>query len=465
MAEIRFDSRLVRPGDMFVALPGTVTDGHRFIPQALEAGAVAVVCETLPEAPAERKTWIVVPDAYQALGRMASGYYGHPSQSLHVVGITGTNGKTTIATLLYRLLEDMGYPCGLLSTVTYAVHGREYSATHTTPDPLRINRLMAEMVEAGTGHCFMEVSSHAIAQQRIEGLHFAGGVFTNLTHDHLDYHGDFKQYLQVKKSWFDRLPDSAFALVNLDDKHGKIMLQNCAARHRGYSLRGLGDYNARILESTIHGLVLDLDGREFHTPLTGRFNASNLLAVYGTACELGFSPDEILPVLSKLKGAPGRFETYVSPAGEITGIVDYAHTPDALKNVLHAINEVRKGKEQLITVIGCGGDRDKAKRPLMARVACELSERVILTSDNPRSEPPEAILADMKQGLEARHLKKCLTIPDRREAIDTAVGLAEPGDIILLAGKGHETYQEIAGERIPFSDKETLLESFKNRER
>jgi len=369
--------------------------------------------------------------------------------------------KTTIVTLLYQLFESMGYPVGLISTVINRVHDKTFNATRTTPDPIQINRLLAKMVEGGCSHCFMEVSSHAIEQKRIEGLHFNGGIFTNITHDHLDYHGDFKEYLKVKKIFFDQLPAQAFALTNADEKNGKIVLQNCKAQQHAYSLQGRGDFNAQILEHEFTGLKMMINGTEFYTPLFGIFNASNLMAVYAAACLLGTDELETLQHLSVLRGAPGRFEIHLSPIEKVVGIVDYAHTPDALKNVLNTIEQVCSGSEQIITVTGCGGDRDKTKRPLMARVSAGLSTRTIFTSDNPRSEDPMDILHDMKQELDPVLKARCISISDRGEAIQTAVSLANAGDIVLLAGKGHEDYQEIKGKKIHFSDKEVLLDAFK----
>ncbi len=457
-----FDSREVAEGDVFVAVPGTRVDGHRFISQAVQKGAVAVVCQVLPEKTVPEVTYALVTNSAEALGIMAANFYGNPSQNLQLVGVTGTNGKTTIVTLLHDLFLGMGYKAGMLSTIVNKVNRREIATGHTTPDAIGIQKVLAEMVEAGCDFAFMEVSSHAVVQQRIAGLQFAGGVFTNITHDHLDYHKTFKEYIRAKKLFFDDLPPGAFALVNADDRNGQVMLQNTKARKYTFGLRSMADFRARVLEDEFSGLEMLLDEKPFYSPMVGAFNASNLLAVYGVAVLLQQDKEETLRVLSSLKGAEGRFEVLRSPQGKLC-IVDYAHTPDALKNVLQTIRDIRTGNEQLITVVGAGGNRDKSKRPEMAAIASAFSNRVILTSDNPRFEEPEAILEDMKAGIDPVHKKNTLVIADRREAIKTAFALAQPGDILLVAGKGHEKYQEIKGVRYPFDDKQVLTELFEER--
>ena len=452
---ICFDSRKVSQGDVFVATRGTAVDGHDFIAKAVEQGAVAVVCETLPENRAEGVVYVQTADSAEALGVMASNFYGRPSQQLTLVGVTGTNGKTTIATLLYQLFRSLGYKVGLLSTVCNYVDDEAVESTHTTPDALELNALLARMVAAGCEYAFMECSSHAIDQRRIAGLRFRGGIFTNLTRDHMDYHKTVDNYLKAKKRFFDDLPRDAFALTNLDDKNGEVMLQNCAAQKKTYSIRTLADFKTRVLESSFEGMLLEMNGREISLPFVGRFNASNLTAVFGAAVLLGFDEDEILCRLSALHAVSGRFETIVSPSG-VTAIVDYAHTPDALANVLATINDVRLGKGTLITVVGCGGNRDKGKRPMMAREAVNASNRVILTSDNPRDEEPQAILDDMLAGLDDEQKRYVLVIADRREAIKTAAALAQRGDVILVAGKGHENYQIVKGVKHHFDDHEEV---------
>lgn len=451
----RYDSRQVSKGDLFVAIRGTVTDGHNFIGQAIEKGAAAIVCEELPAERAENVTYVKVSDSSEALGIIASNHYDNPSGKLKLVGVTGTNGKTTVVTLLYELATELGFPSALLSTIRSKVESEEMASTHTTPDPVRINSILAKAAEKGCEFAFMEVSSHAVAQNRIAGLKFAGGTFTNLTHDHLDYHETFRNYLEAKKGFFDGLGSGSFALTNLDDKNGSVMLQNTRASKHSYALRRLADFHGTILESSFEGLHLRFDGLEIHTRLIGRFNAYNLLAVYGTACLLGFDRNEVLKALSTLGPAEGRFEVIRSTAG-ITGIIDYAHTPDALKNVLETINTIRTRNETLITVVGAGGDRDRTKRPLFAKICGTMSDRVILTSDNPRTEDPEQIIADIEKGIEARESRKFVTVTDRREAIKTAVMMARRGDIILVAGKGHEKYQDINGVKHPFDDTEIL---------
>lgn len=452
-----FDSRNIATNDVFVAIRGTISNGHDYIEKAIALGAVAIVCDTLPEQLASGITYIQVKDTNKALAFMAANYFGNPSEKLKLVGITGTNGKTTIASLLYQLYKKAGFKVGLLSTVKILVDDVEYKATHTTPDSITINHYLQEMVEAGVEYCFMEVSSHGIHQKRTEALHFAGGVFTNLSHDHLDYHPTFAEYRDVKKSFFDNLPKTAFALSNIDDKNGSVMLQNTAAKKLTYALKSYADYKAQILENQLSGLLLKINGNEVWVKLIGTFNAYNLLAIYGTAVELGMESLEVLRLLSDLESVSGRFQFIVS-SSNITAIVDYAHTPDALENVLKTINDIRTKNEQLITVVGCGGNRDKAKRPIMAGIATELSDKVILTSDNPRNEDPEVIINEMEQGIAPQNYKKSLSITDRKQAMKTACQLAHPNDIILIAGKGHETYQEVNGVRHHFDDMETITE-------
>ena len=460
--KVSFDSRQVEPGTLFFAVKGTQTDGHDYIEKAVEQGASAVVCETMPAQLKDGVTYIRVDDSAYVLGVGASNFYGNPSRSLKLTGVTGTNGKTTIATLLYRLFTDAGYACGLLSTIENIVDHEVIPSTHTTPDPVELNALLRKMVDCGCEYAFMEVSSHAIDQRRIAGLQFAGGIFTNLTHDHLDYHKTMANYRNAKKKFFDDLPATAFALTNLDDKNGAVMLQNTKAKKLGYALKHDADFKGTVLESHFDGMLMKVNGTEVHTRLVGGFNASNLLAIYGAALSLGFNKDELLVEISKLSGANGRFNMVYGECG-IVGIVDYAHTPDALENVLKTINDVRKHKETLITVVGCGGNRDASKRPEMAAIAVQYSDRVILTSDNPRNEDPEEIIRQMKAGVEASDSGKVLSITDRREAIRTAVALAGKGDIILLAGKGHEDYQIIKGEKRHFDDKEELSKAFKEK--
>ena len=458
---VQFDSRKVKAGDLFVAVKGTHVDGHLFIAKAIEQGASAIVCEVMPE---DLPSGVVVARIDQTqvkFGEIASAWFGHPSANLKVVGVTGTNGKTTIATLLYKTFSLLGYKVGLISTIKYYVGTEEFPATHTTPDALQIQELMSKMVDAGCEYCFMEVSSHAIDQDRISGIQFDGGIFTNITHDHLDYHHTFAEYLKAKKKFFDNLSENAFALTNLDDKNGMVMLQNTKAAKQTYSLRSLANFHCKILEKHFDGMLLSVDGHEVWTHFTGVFNASNLLAVTGAAILLGADHDEMLRILSELRPVSGRFEIIRSPEGKYA-VVDYAHTPDAIKNVLSGITEIRTGNEQVITVVGAGGDRDKTKRPEMAAEAVKQSDRVILTSDNPRSEEPEQILADMEVGVEAHQKHKVLSIVNRREAIKTACMLARPGDIILVAGKGHEDYQEIKGVKHHFDDKEVINEIFGN---
>lgn len=457
IGKIEFDSRKIEQKDVFVAIRGSISDGHDYIQKAIELGALAIVCDTFPENFEKGITYIQVKDTNKALAFMAANYFGNPSEKLKLVGITGTNGKTTIASLLYQLFKKAGFKVGLLSTVKIMVDDLEYKATHTTPDSITINHYLKEMIDAGAEYCFMEVSSHGIHQERTEALHFAGGVFTNLSHDHLDYHPTFSEYRDVKKSFFDNLPKTAFALSNIDDKNGAIMLQNTLAKKRTYALKSYSDYKAQILENQLSGLLLKVDGNEVWVKLIGTFNAYNVLAIYGTAIELGLDSLETLRLLSELESVSGRFQYIVSDTN-ITAIVDYAHTPDALENVLKTINDIRTKNEQLITVVGCGGNRDKTKRPIMAGIASDLSDKAILTSDNPRNEDPETIIHEMEQGVAAQNYKKVLAITDRKQAIKTACQLAQTNDIILIAGKGHETYQEINGVRHHFDDMEIVKE-------
>lgn len=456
---IRFDSRLVEQGDLFVATRGTVVDGHTFISKAIAQGAVAVVCETLPEEMPSNVAFVQVADSAEALGILAANFYGNPSHNLTLVGVTGTNGKTTIATLLYQLMRALGYKVGLFSTVRNYVNDKPVEATHTTPNPMEMNALLAQMVETGCEYAFTECSSHAINQRRIAGLKFKGGIFTNLTRDHLDYHKTVENYLKAKKRFFDDLPADAFALTNLDDKNGLVMLQNTQATKKTYSLREFADFKTRILEDGFDGMLLEMNEHEIMLPFIGRFNASNLSAVFGTAVLLGFDEVEVLTKLSTLHAVSGRFETLRAPQG-YTAIVDYAHTPDALDNVLSTINEIREGEGNLIIVVGCGGNRDKGKRPIMAKISVTQSDRVILTSDNPRFEDPQAILNDMLTGIDASNKRKVLVIVDRREAIKTACALAQRGDVILVAGKGHENYQIINDVKHHFDDKEEIINCF-----
>jgi UDP-N-acetylmuramoyl-L-alanyl-D-glutamate--2,6-diaminopimelate ligase len=457
---LQTDSRLAGPGTLFIALKGTHTDGHQYISAVIAAGAIAVVCQDLPADLNDNITYIQVEDTAASAGVIAHNFYGQPSEKLKLVGVTGTNGKTTIATLLYKLFTGLGYKCGLLSTVQNHIGDRIVPATHTTPDALHLNALLKQMADEGCTHAFMETSSHAIHQHRIAGLRYAGGLFSNITQDHLDYHKTFEEYIRVKKSFFDSLPSDAFAISNADDKRGAVMLQNTNAKKYFYSLRTLAEFKGRILENNLTGLVMTINDQEVHFRLIGEFNAYNLLAVYGAAICLGEDKNEILRVLSTLSGAEGRFDYIVSPKQNIIGIVDYAHTPDALINVLATIQKLRKGHEKIITVMGAGGDRDKTKRPLMGAAAAEYSDKVIITSDNPRSEDPDDIIRDIEAGLNTAAKRKYISITDRKEAIRTALNLAGPEDILLIAGKGHEKYQEIKGVKHPFDDKQILLEFF-----
>lgn len=457
VAALTFDSRKIVDGSMFFAIKGTAVDGHQYIQQTIDAGARTIVCETIPTQPAAEVTYVVVEDSALALGIVSSNFYGNPSAQLQLVGITGTNGKTTIATLLFQLFRELGFNVGLISTVQNHINDEVMPSTHTTPNPIALNELLQQMVKAKCAYCFMEVSSHAVVQHRISGLTFKGGVFSNITHDHLDFHHTFDQYLKAKKTFFDQLPKTAFALTNADDKNGLVMLQNTKASKKTYALKQMADFNAKILENKFSGLYLTVDQVEVYFKMVGSFNAYNLLATYGTALLLDQDPLTVLTVLSSLPGAEGRFDYLVSPNG-IIGIVDYAHTPDAVQNVLSTISAIRKGTEQVITVIGCGGDRDKSKRPVMAQVAADWSDKVILTADNPRTEDPQQIITEMEKGISPTNQRKSISILDRREAIKTACHLAKKGDIILVAGKGHEKYQEINGVRHHFDDKEILTE-------
>jgi len=457
VSAIVFDSREVKQNTLFVAQKGLIFDGHQFIEKAIKLGATVIVCENLPKKILQEITYIKVVDANRALAIMASNFYENPSSKLKLIGITGTNGKTTIATLLYNLFQKAGYKTGLLSTVKIMVDSIHYNATHTTPNSVLINKYLNEMVELGVDYCFMEVSSHGIHQKRTEGLQFAGGVFTNLTHDHLDYHKTFKEYRDVKKSFFDSLPKSAFALVNLDDKNGIIMLQNTEAKKQSYALKTMADFKVKILENQFSGLLLTINNNEVWTKLIGSFNAYNLAAVFGVANLLGIDKTEALIYISELESVSGRFQHFISEGG-VTAVVDYAHTPDALKNVLETINDIRTGNEQVITVVGCGGDRDKAKRPVMGRLASQLSTQAIFTSDNPRSENPQTIIEEIEAGVEPQNFKKTISILDREQAIKTAIKFTKKGDIILIAGKGHEAYQEVNGKRSHFDDYERITE-------
>lgn len=462
---IQLDSRKVKEGTVFIAMRGGLADGHKFIDNAIGSGAIAVVCEELPIETDPDVTYIQTENSAMAAGIIAHNFYNQPSEKLKLVGVTGTNGKTTIATLLYKLFTSLGYTCGLLSTVQNQVGDRVVDATHTTPDAVSLNALLNEMLDGGCTHVFMESSSHAIHQHRITGLHYSGAIFSNITHDHLDYHGTFDEYIRVKKSFFDGLSSAAFAISNLDDKRGTVMLQNTLAKKYFYSLRTAADFKGRILENSMLGLQMIVDDQEVHFRMIGEFNAYNLLAVYGTALALGEDKHEVLRSLSVLTGAEGRFDYMVSGKDKLIAIVDYAHTPDALLNVLMTIKKLRKGNEQIITVVGCGGDRDKTKRPVMGAAACEHSDRVIFTSDNPRSEDPEQIIRDMEEGLGTTAKRKYISIVDRKEAIKTAISLAKPEDIILVAGKGHEKYQDIRGVKTHFDDKQVLRELFESLER
>lgn len=455
IVKIEFDSRNVVKETLFVAIVGTQVDGHDYIEKAISLGAIAILCDRLPEILNPKVTYIQVDNSAKAMGIAASNFYGNPSKKLSLVGVTGTNGKTSIATLQFNLFRKLGYKCGLLSTVQNQIEDEVIPSTHTTPDSVKINELLAKMQQEACAYVFMEVSSHAVAMERIAGLTFAGGIFTNITQDHLDFHGTFENYIKAKKGFFDQLPKNAFALTNSDDRNGKVMLQNTVAKTYSYSLKNLGNFKGKVLDCGLFGLQMDINGQEVWFKLIGKFNAYNLLAVYGSAVLLGENPEQVLEVLSELTPPPGRFEQVVSTQN-IVGIVDYAHTPDALENVLETIKDLSEGNQKIITVVGCGGNRDKGKRPLMAKIACKLSDVIILTSDNPRNEDPEAILEDMLAGVPISSRRKVTKITDRREAIKTAVSLAKSHDIVLVAGKGHETYQEISGIKSHFDDKEEL---------
>jgi UDP-N-acetylmuramoyl-L-alanyl-D-glutamate--2,6-diaminopimelate ligase len=464
VTSICFDSRKVGPDSLFVAVRGTVTDGHDYIGKAIDLGARVIVCERLPESITESVTFVTVKNSGHALGIIASNFYKNPSHKLKLTGVTGTNGKTTTVTLLYQLFTNLGYKTGLISTVENRVAGEIIPSTHTTPDPIQLNELLTKMVDGGCAYVFMEVSSHAVDQERIAGLKFSGAIFTNITHDHLDYHKTFENYIKAKKKFFDELPGEAFALVNADDKRGMVMLQNTKAAKHTFGVKKMTDFKAKVITNSIEGLELEVDGKNVWFKMIGDFNAYNLLGVYGTAVLLGQEPDEVLTQLSSLRGAPGRFEL-VNPGSKIIAIVDYAHTPDALQNVLDTIAQFRTGNEQVITVVGCGGNRDKTKRPLMASIACRLSDKVVLTSDNPRDEDPIQIIQDMQTGIMPNETRKTLVIADREEAIKTACMMAKEKDIVLVAGKGHENYQEIRGVKHTFDDREVverMLKMFTN---
>ncbi len=458
--QLQLDSRKVATGDCFIAVKGSAVDGHNFIAQCINQGARVIICQSMPSTIDKNVTYIQVENSHKATGILASNFYGNPSAKMKVVGVTGTNGKTSTVTLLFRLFRALGKNVGLLSTVQNQVNDEIISSTHTTPDAISLNKLMKQMADAGCEYCFMEVSSHAIDQQRIEGLKFTGAVFTNITHDHLDYHKTFENYLRTKKRFFDELPATAFALTNADDRNGSVMMQNTKAKKHTYALKTPSEFKTKIIENDVTGLMLEMDGIEVHTRLIGEFNAYNLTAVYAIARLLETDKEECLRILSALTPPEGRFDQLISEKGKIVGIVDYAHTPDALKNVLQTINAIRGNNETLFTVVGCGGDRDAAKRPVMAEIACRLSDKVVLTSDNPRSEEPGEILKQMYEGVPVTDKRKVLTIPERKEAIRAACMMADKGDIILLAGKGHEKYQEIKGTKYPFDDKKVLQEMF-----
>lgn len=460
VSELVFDSRKVTENSLYIAMRGTVVDGHSFIASSVEKGATAIVCEEFPENLSENATYVKVKDSSKTLGHLASNFYGNPSEKLKLIGVTGTNGKTSVSTLLFDIFKNLGYDSALLSTVEIRIGEKIIPATHTTPDVITINKILAQAVEEGCEFAFMEVSSHGIAQNRIEGLHFKIAGFTNLTHDHLDYHKTFDEYLKTKKRFFDQLEDSAVAITNVDDKNGNVMLQNTKATKRSYALKTMADFHGKLLEVDFNGMLLNFNGKEFWTTLTGKFNVYNLLLVFGIASELGFESDEILQAISRLKRVSGRFETFKSDGG-IFFIVDYAHTPDALENILDSINDIRTKNERLITVFGCGGDRDHSKRPEMGNIATKKSTLAIITSDNPRTEDPAAIIKEIEAGVEPQNFSKYTSIPDRKEAIKMAIKFAEPKDIVLVAGKGHETYQEINGVKHHFDDKETINELWK----
>lgn len=464
VSEIVFDSRKANKDTVFVAIKGAISDGHDYIKSTTEAGCKAIICETLPNNKVEGVNYIQVENTHKSLAIMANNFYNEPSKKIKLVGITGTNGKTTTTTLLYKLFTKLGHKVGLISTVVNKVGEKDIKSTHTTPDPISLNKLLAQMVEEGCSHCFMEVSSHAIHQERITALTFAGGAFTNISHDHLDYHETFKEYIHVKKRFFDDLPQNAFALTNTDDKNGEVMLQNTKAKKYSFSLKSISDYKVKVLENQFSGLVLSIEGTELWTRLIGDFNAYNILTVYAIADLLGEDKVNVLTVLSTLESVEGRFQ-YIQSTTGVIAIVDYAHTPDALKNVLKTIKNIRTGNETVFTVVGCGGDRDKTKRPKIAKIACDLSDKVIITSDNPRTEDPDLIIADMMTGVGGEHFKKTLSITNRKEAIKTACVMAEKNDIILIAGKGHEKYQDINGIKHDFDDLQTIVELLKTLEK
>ena len=460
ITDLQIDSRKITNGSCFIAISGSIADGHTFIDDAIIKGASVIIAEHLPDSVNNNVQYIVVENSATAAGLMANNFYGQPSEKIKLIGVVGTNGKTTIATLLYKLFSALGYTCGLISTVQNKIADETIPATHTTPDAISLNALIAKMIKSGCTHVFMEVSSHALHQQRVAGLHFAGGIFSNITHDHLDYHKTFDEYIRVKKSFFDNLPSSSFAISNADDKRGAVMLQNTSAKKYFYSLKTMADFKGKILDNSLTGLMLTINDIEVNFKLIGTFNAYNILAVYAAAICLDEDKQTVLQILSSLTGAEGRFDYIISPNEKVIGIIDYAHTPDALLNVLATIKKVRQGPEHIITVVGCGGDRDKTKRPMMAEVACEHSDKVIFTSDNPRSEDPLQILKDMEKGVSLTARKKYISIEDRREAIKTAVNLSQKQDILLIAGKGHEKYQEIKQVKYPFDDKAVLKEMF-----
>ena len=462
VGNICFDSRKAVANDIYIAIRGNNTDGHNYIPDVIERGVKAIVCEVFPADKRNDCCYIKVEDSQKALALMASNFYNNPSQSIKLIGVTGTNGKTTIATLLYHLFTDLGYKCGLISTINTYIAEKEGVATHTTPDSLQINSLLSEMVDVGCEYAFMEVSSHSTVQKRIDGLSFCGGIFTNITHDHLDYHKDFKSYIDAKRAFFDKLPTTAFALINIDDKNGKIMVQNTKAGIHTYGIKSQADFKAKILESHFTGNLLQIGNKELWTRLPGIFNTYNILAIYGTAILLGADDEQVLKSLSRQESVSGRFQIIRSPKG-LTSIIDYAHTPDAVENVLRTIRDIRKSGQRIITIIGAGGNRDKTKRPVMARIAAELSDKVILTSDNPRNEDPVEILNEMKEGLNTELMERVISITDRKEAIKAACAFAEKSDIILVAGKGHEKYQEIQGKRYPFDDSELVKKCLENK--
>ena len=457
---LSFDSRKIEKDSLFIAIKGTLSDGHKYIDDTISKGAIAILCDEIPVNQNEKVTYIKVKDTSAALGIIAGNFYDNPSEKIKLVGVTGTNGKTTTVTLLFTLFKKLGYKVGLLSTVKNQINNDVIPATHTTPDAIQLNAMLRQMIDKGCTHCFMEVSSHAVVQNRIAGIHFIGAVFTNITHDHLDYHKTFDEYIKAKKKFFDGLGSDAFALTNRDDVNGEVMLQNTKATKRSYSLRSMADFKCKVIENQFSGLLLNIDNQEVWSKLIGSFNAYTLLAVYATSVLLKEDKTNVLTTLSTLSSVEGRFQ-YIRNSNGVVGIVDYAHTPDALQNVLKTINDIRTGNEQVITVVGCGGDRDAAKRPVMAKIACDMSNKVILTSDNPRSEEPEAIIKEMQTGVDAVNYKKTISITDRSEAIKTACSYANDGDIILIAGKGHEKYQEIKGVKHPFDDMEVLQENFK----